>query len=496
MIEARAREVGAPLLRHGRDWAVADVEAGRWSRRRHAAARPAPAGARRRAPDRQCRPRHDRGAAARRGRAGRERRSAAACARPRGRRGCSDCSAGRWSTSCRPGGRLAGRRPQPGRRQGSGREPVGLGAAARCTSSSACSRPRIWPVPGAAAADRRELVLRAGARRGARAATREASAAIAGRAARGASAAARSSMPRSRDRARGDGPLRHPDLRLALSRRPRAARPRLSRRRPLSVGRGGRRRCSLRTAGKPADSSASAAELGLPIRWCSPCRAAACRSGSRSRERSGHRSTSCWCARSARRAIPSWRPGPWSTATPPELVLNADVVRAYGINEAELAAERDRQLRRDRAPARALSCGPAARAAVRPYGDRGRRRHRHRRHRARRPAGGAPRRAARAGAGRAGCRSRPPASWQPVDQSSACTRPDLMAVGACYGDFRQVEDAEVVAALANTTDRPTLNTTLPADLPATVDAARASQQRLRGRWSWKAGLRIRRSGGR
>ena len=56
-----------------------------------------------------------------------------------------------------------------------------------------------------------------------------------------------------------------------------------------------------------------------------------------------------------------------------------------------------------------------------------------------------------------------------------------MAVGQFYRDFRQLDDAEVVALLApSDPGTPELNTILPPDWPATIEDARAMQQRLRG----------------
>ena len=148
MIEARAAEVGAPLLLHGRDWeraADGDGLVVETPARRLELPRPALAG---RAPDRQCRPRRGGGPAARRGRARRPRRSAAAC-------GTARWPARLQRLAARAAGRAAARRAprvwlDGGHNPAAGQVladslPGLLRGPRRCTSWSACCRPRISP---------------------------------------------------------------------------------------------------------------------------------------------------------------------------------------------------------------------------------------------------------------------------------------------------------------------------------------------------------------
>ena len=138
VIEARAAEIGAPLLLHGRDWDVRGDRGRTRGRDRRAPARAAAAGAGRRAPDRQCRARGGGGAAAARGRARRARRSDVACARRAGRPACSGWRPGRWSRPSRPA-------PRSGSTAATTRRP------ARCwpRACRACSR-----APGVASGGR------------------------------------------------------------------------------------------------------------------------------------------------------------------------------------------------------------------------------------------------------------------------------------------------------------------------------------------------------
>lgn len=135
---------------------------------------------------------------------------------------------------------------------------------------------------------------------------------------------------------------------------------------------------------------------------------------------------------------------------PPQLVPNPPVLRAYGITEAKLAAERDRQLDemrrrrglylagRERAPLAGrtailvddgVATGTSMRAALL---------------------------AVKRAAPRALVLAVPVAVPDTLAELSAhvdhavclLVDPDLTAVGACYEDFRQVEDAEVSAMLA------------------------------------------------
>ena len=135
----------------------------------------------------------------------------------------------------------------------------------------------------------------------------------------------------------------------------------------------------------------------------------------------------------------------------PELVLNPEVIGSFGIDDAYLAAEQARQLVGNRASSRALPSGPATTRAGRAGGDRDRRRDRDRGHCTRGPARGSPGRSGGADPGgpgrrRLGILRRLEAE---VDRVVCLHAPkDLMAVGQFYRDFHQLDDAEVVAALA------------------------------------------------
>jgi putative phosphoribosyl transferase len=135
---------------------------------------------------------------------------------------------------------------------------------------------------------------------------------------------------------------------------------------------------------------------------------------------------------------------------PPQLVANAPVLRSYGITEAELAGERDRQLAemerrrglylagRKRVPLAGrtailvddgIATGTTARAALL---------------------------AVRRAAPRELVLAVPVAAPDTLAElagdvdRAVCllVDPDLTAVGACYQDFRQVDDAEVSSMLA------------------------------------------------
>ncbi len=135
---------------------------------------------------------------------------------------------------------------------------------------------------------------------------------------------------------------------------------------------------------------------------------------------------------------------------PPQLVLNPEVVRVYGITAAELEAERDRQViemerrrglylgGRSRVPlagrtAVVVDDGIATGATVR-----------------------AALLAVRRAAPRAMVLAVPVAAPEILDQlaphvdATVCLHPDpdLAAVGACYRDFSQVHDAQVSTMLA------------------------------------------------
>lgn len=134
----------------------------------------------------------------------------------------------------------------------------------------------------------------------------------------------------------------------------------------------------------------------------------------------------------------------------PELVLNLDVVRGYGIDEDYLEAEKNRQLQ-EIERRRRLYLGDRPRPGIRGRTaiivDDG-------------IATGATVRAALHAVRRAGpaqlVLAVPVASPEVLDRLAAeadrivCLHPDsgLMAVGQYYADFRQVEDEEVVAMLA------------------------------------------------
>lgn len=140
----------------------------------------------------------------------------------------------------------------------------------------------------------------------------------------------------------------------------------------------------------------------------------------------------------------------------PELVLNEDVVRHYRMSEADLDAVRDRQLaeieRRRRLYLGDRPRAPLAGAAVIVVDDG--------------IATGATVRAALHAVRRAGPKELvlavPVASPDILARLEreadrvVCLAPDpnLMAVGQAYGDFRQVEDEEVVAMLAQAAAAP------------------------------------------